>query len=434
MTLGQKIRAARLELRMTQEQLAGPELSKSYISELERGHRTPRLATLKLLARRLKRPVSFFLEGATEDQEPEAFLMVGLAHLYAQSFDEAALWLKKALDAVSHEGDELLQARVELALAYVDQHFGHDLRAWRRIERVLPVLARSHDRSALIRAHISVGRAKLAVGDSSSAAWTFETALQLLTAPESDPSAASALYHYLGIARERIGNTAEAAQALGKAVSVAEPFADTESAGAWHVRRAVEAVKGSSFDAAIAHAGEAIAVYDTLEQKRRLAEIHWHLGDIEARAERWKEAYRRYLISVVLYGTVHRPCAAARALGYFLDALHDRMPEAARTIGETALALFPDDGDIAGMVDEDRAGTLWLRGAVERMLGKSNEARVSLTESLRVFEALRRPEEVRNVRRELALLAVESNDLTAAREYLAAVHETIGEYRVAPVL
>jgi len=110
------------------------------------------------------------------------------------------------------------------------------------------------------------------------------------------------------------------------------------------------------------------------------------------------------------------------------------MPEAARTIGETALALFPDDGDIAGMVDEDRAGTLWLRGAVERMLGKSNEARVSLTESLRVFEALRRPEEVRNVRRELALLAVESNDLTAAREYLAAVHETIGEYRVAPVL
>jgi transcriptional regulator with XRE-family HTH domain len=432
-TLGQKIRAVRIELRMTQEQLAGPELSKSYISELERGHRTPRLATLKLLARRLKRPVSFFLEGVTEDQEPEAFLMLGLAYLHAQSFDEAAVWLQKALDAVSHEHDELLHARIELALAYVDQRLGHDLRAWRRIERVLPVLARNDDRGTLIRAHISIGRAKLATGETSSAAWTFETALLLLAVPESDPSAASALYYYLGIARERTGQTTEAAQAFRNAVQMAESLADIQSAGAWHVRRAAEAAKGSSFDDAIVYAREAIAVYDILDQKRRLAEIHWHFGDFEARAEHWKEAHRRYLISVALYGAVRQPPAAARALGYFLEVLHDRMPEAARTIGETALALFPDDGGTAA-IDEDRAGLLWLRGTIERLLGKSNEARSSLTESLRAFEVLRCAEEVRNIRRELALLAIESNDLTAAREYLAAVHEPVAEYRITPVL
>jgi hypothetical protein len=84
--------------------------------------------------------------------------------------------------------------------------------------------------------------------------------------------------------------------------------------------------------------------------------------------------------------------------------------------------------------DEDRAATLWLRGSVQRLLGRSLEARASLTESLRLFEALRRREEVTNVRRELALLAVESNDLTAAREYLATLHETAGNYRVTPVL
>jgi len=65
-TLGQKIRAARLERRLTQEQLGSRDFTKSYVSELERDHRTPRLTTLKILARRLKRPLSYFLDGVTE--------------------------------------------------------------------------------------------------------------------------------------------------------------------------------------------------------------------------------------------------------------------------------------------------------------------------------------------------------------------------------
>ena len=65
-TLGQKIRAARLEQRLTQEQLGARDFTKSYVSELERGNRTPRITTLKILARRLNRPLSYFLDGVTE--------------------------------------------------------------------------------------------------------------------------------------------------------------------------------------------------------------------------------------------------------------------------------------------------------------------------------------------------------------------------------
>ena len=38
-------------------------LTKSYVSELERGTRTPRVTTLRVLARRLNRPLSYFLDG-----------------------------------------------------------------------------------------------------------------------------------------------------------------------------------------------------------------------------------------------------------------------------------------------------------------------------------------------------------------------------------
>lgn len=434
MTLGQKIRAARLEQRLTQEQLGGRELSKSYVSELERGRRTPRLATLKILARRLRRPLSFFLEGVTEEQEPEALFMVGLACFHAQSFVEAAEWLKRALEVVSDD-DELLHARIELALAYVDQRVGHDLRAWRRVERVLPVLARNDDRRTLIRANISLGRAKLATGDLSSAAWTLEAALNLLPAPESDPSAASLLYYYLGVARERLGQTTEAADSFKKGVEIAEPFIDPQGAGAWYLRRAVEAAKANSFVTALFHAGEAIAIYSISEQKRRLADIHWHLGDLAAREDHWSEAHRHYVASVILYGVCCQAGAAARTLGHFVDVLSRQMPpDAAKMIGEIALALFSDDTGKPGAVDEDRAGRMWLRGTIERLLGKMSDARSSLMESLRLFELLRRSDEVKNIRRELALLAVESNDLTAAKEYLTTLHEAVADYRVMPLL
>jgi hypothetical protein len=46
-------------------------------------------------------------------------------------------------------------------------------------------------------------------------------------------------------------------------------------------------------------------------------------------------------------------------------------------------------------------------------------ARASLAESLQLFESFRRAEEAKTIRRELALLAVESNDLATARQYVA---------------
>jgi transcriptional regulator with XRE-family HTH domain len=434
-TLGQKIRAARLEQRLTQEQLGGRDFTKSYVSELERGNRTPRLTTLKILARRLSRPLSYFLDGVTEDREPEAFLMVGLAYLHAESLAEAAAWLTRAHEAAAADGDELLQARIDLALASVDQRLGHDLRAWRRAERVLRVLAHSGDRQTLVRAQACLGRSKLAAGDPTSAAWTFEAALRLLPAPETDPSPATALHYYLGIARDRMGQPAEAEEAFRSALGVAESFADSQHAGAWHVDHAAAAAADGSFDAAIAHAGEAIAVYDTLQHKRRLAEIHWQLGDLEARAERWTEAQRHYLASIAIYGAARHVRGAARTLGAFVDAVHSRMrPDVVRAIGETALALFPDDGAAPGMTDDDRAGTLWLRGTIQRMLGRLDDARASLTEGLRLFESLRRAEEVKTIRRELALLAVESDDLATAREYIAVLRGAPESDHVATVL
>lgn len=431
MTLGQKIRAARLEQRLTQEQLGARDFTKSYISELERGNRTPRITTLKILARRLNRPLSYFLDGVTEDREPQAFLMVGLAFLHGESPAQASAWLTRAREAAATDDDELLHARINLALACVDQRLGHDLRAWRRAESVVRTAALAGDRRTLARAHECLGRSKLAAGDPSSAAWTFEAALQLLATEGPEPLAAT-LHYYLGIAREQMGHGTEAAEALRKAIELAESCADLRHAGAIRIEQAAAAAGEGSFDAAIAHAGEAIAVFDTVEHTRRLADMHWRLGDLEARAERWAEAQRHYSIGIAMYGAAKQVRGAARMLGAFVDAMYARpRPDVARAIGEAALALFPDDGAASGAPDDDRARTLWLRGTIQRALGRIDDARASLGEGLRLFELLRSSEEVKAVRRELALLAVEADDLATAREHLAVLRESSDGRRVA---
>ena len=144
------------------------------------------------------------------------------------------------------------------------------------------------------------------------------------------------------------------------------------------------------------------------------------MGDLAARAERWADAQRHYSVSIAVYSAAGLIRGAARTLGYFVDAVRSGVPpETARVIGETALALFPDAGGPEMTTDDDRAGALWLRGTIQRILGRVDASRGSLTESLRLFERLCRAEEAKTVRRELALLAVEANDLAAAREYLS---------------
>lgn len=83
--LGEKIRRARLEKNLTQEQLAGSLFSKAYISEIERGNRVPRLLTLMTLARKLKLPVAHFLDDGAlaEDACTEQMQYLGCLGLLA---------------------------------------------------------------------------------------------------------------------------------------------------------------------------------------------------------------------------------------------------------------------------------------------------------------------------------------------------------------
>ena len=62
MELGQRLKAARLELGLSQRQLCGDVITRNMLSQIENGAARPSMDTLRYLAGELGKPLSFFLE------------------------------------------------------------------------------------------------------------------------------------------------------------------------------------------------------------------------------------------------------------------------------------------------------------------------------------------------------------------------------------
>lgn len=62
MTIGEKLRTARLEAGLSQRQLCADMITRNMLSQIENGSARPSMDTLIFLAQQLNRPVSYFLE------------------------------------------------------------------------------------------------------------------------------------------------------------------------------------------------------------------------------------------------------------------------------------------------------------------------------------------------------------------------------------
>lgn len=62
MHIGEKLRSARLEAGLSQRALCGDTITRNMLSLIEHGSASPSMGTLKILAERLGKPVSFFLD------------------------------------------------------------------------------------------------------------------------------------------------------------------------------------------------------------------------------------------------------------------------------------------------------------------------------------------------------------------------------------
>ena len=178
--IGPRIRQRRRELELTQADLAAPDYTKSFISQLEAGFADPSLDTLRFLSRRLHMSLSS-VAGDNPDQRLAG--MEGLlrwARDAAGDGDEtlARRVLGVASDMASAAGWDEHRAEAALALAEIEIRSGAFDRADARIEEAA-ALASSVGPRMHIRKELTAGLLMLRRDDTRAAAAAFQKALGL---------------------------------------------------------------------------------------------------------------------------------------------------------------------------------------------------------------------------------------------------------------
>ena len=141
MKLGARIKQARLEAGLSQRELCGDRITRNMLSQIEHGTASPSMQTLRYLAERLEKPISYFLEEAAVT--PNQILMAKARQAYSRgngreallaledysSPDEALDWeqgLLGFLCCLEQAEKDLTQGREPVAEKLLSQTFLYD--------------------------------------------------------------------------------------------------------------------------------------------------------------------------------------------------------------------------------------------------------------------------------------------------------------------
>ena len=234
MELGEKLRQARLEAGLSQRQLCGEEITRNMLSLIEHGAAKPSMQTLKYLAGRLGKPVSFFLEEEAE-VSPNQALMARARASYDLDRPEEVLELLEDYrepDALCDRERQLLQTLARLRLG--EKALSEDRRPYARqllepetpqgvycreaLERQRRMLLASMgevDQRAQVAELPSIDPELLLRARAALAAGRPQRALGLLSALEEDPEPSTELL--MGRALAEAGNWGKALHYLHRA-------------------------------------------------------------------------------------------------------------------------------------------------------------------------------------------------------------------------
>ena len=118
MTLGQKVRQARIERGLTQKQLVGNHITRNMLSKIENDSATPSMRTLEFLAQQLGLPTSYFMSdfSLSDGTSPDGLDNMRLAYRQGRYLDCIDL-LEESKTAGSTDEGYLLHALAAIGAA-----------------------------------------------------------------------------------------------------------------------------------------------------------------------------------------------------------------------------------------------------------------------------------------------------------------------------
>lgn len=386
MSLGERIRSSRKELGLTQAQLAGKELSKSFISLVETGRAKPSIQTLMRLAARLQKPVRYFLEEDAPLSRKALQIMLASAWvgLKRGEYTQAAETFQQARDIVGKH-DQAVEAECWIGL-------GSALAGLRQLDLARESVQRGKElaetcgaRQLLVRVSHVLGLIAYYERDFPSARRHFLEAYRLLReVGHPDLSLAGHILLFIGNTYEEVGDYDEATRWYKEALTALEPTEDLIRIGMIHVRLGVTYRESGHHDIALAQLSRAEHIFELLNSLRLLAQARNSIGITLLDQGKTDEALVQLRSSLNLKETVGDDPGRARTLTEIARAL------IAKGVFEDAERALADAESIAKKVQDATEGAriMLMRARLHREMGRLSDAVKHYKEAVTSFDRL----------------------------------------------
>jgi HTH-type transcriptional regulator, quorum sensing regulator NprR len=290
--LGERVRAARRERGMSQAQLAGDELTKGFISQVESGLVRPSVRSLQIIATRLGKSLDYFLGDAPLAAEKRLAFhrLAGEAAVERRDWATVRSEVQAALDCAPAKRERATLVRL---LAQAELAAGHHEAAFDRIAEGVSLLDVATDAPELANLLYLRGTAYGQLTQHLTAAEALEQARDTMERYEvNDPRLRSRILVALGTAYRRLNRTAKAMQTYASALDLASASNELRTAAQGYMGVAVSLYDAGELDSAITNYRRALDLFSRIEDRgfelsvlHSLASVHFENGAVDEARE-----------------------------------------------------------------------------------------------------------------------------------------------------
>ncbi len=425
--LGERVRQRRKELGLTQSQLGGADLSKGFISLIETGRTKPSVETLMLLARRLQKPVGYFLEHDTSLSLEALRIMLASAWVTLKrgEFTQAAENFEQAR-AIARKHDDAAQAECCIGLGSALAGLRQIDLARQNVQRGKELAEAARNPQLLVRVHNVLGLIEYYERNFSGARQSFLEGYRLLReVGHPDMSLAGNFLLNIGNTHAEIGDHEEATRWYQEALSALEPTEDLHRIGMAHVELGAAYRESGRHDIALAQLTRAEHIFELLNSLRLLAQARNSIGITLLEQGKTDEAMRQLQSSLHLKEMVGDDPGRARSLTEIARALMAKgaFTEADQTLTKAASITkrFADTTESARI--------MLVRARLYREMGQLTEAVKRYKDAIASFDALGMRLDLATACNELGDVLIRQKRSSDAAPYLARALQSLKPFR-----
>ena len=380
-TLGERVRAARKELGLSQAQLAGDELTKGFISQLESGLVRPSIRSLQVIATRLAKPLDYFLG----DEPLATGKRVAFHRLAAETAVERKDWAavrEQVGRALAEDPEPRERARFLLFLAEAEAAAASYERTFELVSSALGLVDVTTDAHLVASLLFVRGSTYGESGQLVAATEALETCRDTVERYEVlDPRLRSRLMVALGTAYRRLKRSSKALTSYEAALATATRASELTIAARGYMGIAATHYDAGEADAAISSYRRALDLFQRvsdvdfeLNALQSIGIVQFEKGETAAA----KASAQRAMARALEVGDAHWAAVAEVILARV--ALVEGDPDASLVKAQHGERILSEAGDRIQQAD-----ALGAIGAAQEALGRHSEADAAYRGSLDLY-------------------------------------------------